>query len=659
MRLNQLDTLAFPRVRTRHLLVAVLFVALLLASIAASLKAGATAEAGSRIVATSIRQEILAGKISAMAADPSQPHPDTSLDALKEEFSRAQTWLESHSIGAARAFYRNSARTGLHDSMDAYLDAPAGPGGRDPQPPATVSAALETASRLHEASIRTRVALLQRAEHVTLGLVLALATAELLVMRGRDRVRMARRFRDITTDHKSLRERNRDLEGLARKLEHAAHHDQLTGLANRQKLYGVLSEYLERNRPVCVMHVDLDRFKEVNDTLGHPVGDEVLRSAAETMSKAVRSTDLVARIGGDEFVIVILLDSNCPRARLQATALAIIERLRQPILVDGHECSIGASIGYAVSSEPGTSGQELIANADIALYEAKRGGKGIAIPFCEEMRKRMELQRAMSRDLHRGLENDQFVPFYQPIVSLEDGKIAGLEVLARWAHPDRGILSTRDFRDIAEETRVIDAIDGRIILKAFEDFIELQARGWNIPTISFNASTRILRDPCFSDQLLSLAEMNDVPFHRISVEIPEMLLMEETSNQAIRTIRQLSENGVSIFVDDFGTGFASLSKLMQMRLAGIKIDNSLIQGLPDPRSTQIVKAIIGMARNIGLKVIAEGVENPSQIHDLRLLGCSLAQGFSIGVPLAGDALCDWLLQADPLPQDEIRRKISA
>lgn len=457
---------------------------------------------------------------------------------------------------------------------------------------------------------------------------------------------------DVTLLHRQ----KRALEAQAAALQHAAFHDQLTDLPNRKRLHLELEARLARSASrsagLCVMHVDLDRFKEVNDTLGHPVGDEVLRKASQVMCMSVRKEDLVARVGGDEFVVVMDLAHEDPDAVAQEIADNFIAKLRLPMFVGEHTCSIGASVGVAFAKDSLWKADRMIGNADIALYEAKRSGKGKAIRFQPSMRGSMERRHALMQDIERAVEAGEFVPHLQPKVSMSDGTLIGFEALVRWRHPTRGILTPPEFIELAEETGLLQAIDRATINGALDALVALRADGWSVPHVAVNASESSLRDPEYAADLKADLAMRGLGSDDLRIEVVEDTIIAKPGDQVIDTLQALYAAGFRIELDDFGTGYASLSNLATLNLTGLKIDLGLVQGLDDPRTKKITEAIVGLARNLRLQVTAEGVETPRQFAELRALGCNIAQGYCIARPLAVEDVTHWLANyGKVLPED--------
>ena len=451
-----------------------------------------------------------------------------------------------------------------------------------------------------------------------------------------------------TTERKilSLKTTQQKLVETARALHHLAHHDALTGLANReflqQHLDNLLANAKNNDAQICLIHLDLDKFKEVNDTYGHPVGDGVLRQAAKIMSRHGRKDDLVARIGGDEFVIVRIGSGETLNSQIQAFCEELIDMLSQPILVNGVECRIGASAGFVISDSACCTPDTLVNNADIALYESKRAGRGVARRFTSSMRERIENHRALVNSLERAFDEDRIFCVLQPQLSLETGRLTGLEALARIRERDGTVLTPGAFLETIEDIGLCYELDQRVTQLALDALVDLRARGLDIPRISINASAKSLRSSDFVSSLQHELSERDLTVGDLSVEVLESILIESRDDQAAQTIKQMTALGIRTVIDDFGSGHASMSSLVQLSIDGIKLDRSLTSDLECERSEKIVQAIVNLAHALSLPVIAEGIESIHQHAALKAMGCEAGQGFAICHPLPTDELADWM-----------------
>jgi diguanylate cyclase (GGDEF)-like protein/PAS domain S-box-containing protein len=417
----------------------------------------------------------------------------------------------------------------------------------------------------------------------------------------------------------------------AERLSHAATHDDLTELPNRAALVERLDELLVGAAPgqVSVLFIDLDNFKVVNDSLGHGVGDQLLREVARRLRHVMRDKDCLARFGGDEFVVFVNGDVD---------ATAVAERLRRAvqrsIFVDGHELVTTASIGIAVNSSGALSADELLRDADAAMYRAKAAGRDRVEAFTEATRRASVEALQTSTELRRGLERGEVVPYFQPIVDLDGGQVVGFEVLARWLHPDRGLLVPSQFMSVAEEAGLMTELGSRILRDSLAQLAHWRATGLRFAdcSLSVNVATQQLIDASFLDLVHDALGETGIDADSLWLEITETALMADTraAGNALRDLRGL---GLHLSVDDFGTGYSSLTYLKRFPVEAIKIDRSFVLGLGlEADDTSIVEAVVNLGHSLGLTVVAEGVETPLQLNRLRELGCDRAQGYLFGRP---------------------------
>ena len=434
----------------------------------------------------------------------------------------------------------------------------------------------------------------------------------------------------------------------AKDLHHSAHHDPLTGIANRQSLQkfveATLYAHSTENDQVCLIHIDLDHFKEVNDTYGHPVGDGVLRKAAERMTDQCGEDDLVARIGGDEFVIVTTKSSCSPSEAIQTRCETLIEQLSRPIFVNGIECRIGASIGYVISDRACSSTDALITNADMALYESKRSGRGVAHLFTGDMRENVEFQRSRVSDFKTAFDEDRIFCALQPQICFETGAILSMEALGRIRTKTGATMMPAEYLDTMEEIGLIDAFDHRVMQKALDALVAVRAQGFSIPSVAVNASSKSLRSDDYASVMTQELAARGLSPDCIVVEVLESILIEDRDDLAAKTIEALCEAGIKTVIDDFGSGHASMWALLELKLDGIKIDRSLITNIECDRSRTVVEAVLKLSKGLNLTAVVEGIETPHQYAALKALGCDAAQGFGICRPLELDALQAWLDQ---------------
>lgn len=460
--------------------------------------------------------------------------------------------------------------------------------------------------------------------------------------------------RAVSQNLKGLEEANNalsvktaELKQLSEKLAFEANHDPLTGLANRAKLMRELhtrmARYKEDGGVLCVMHLDLDRFKEVNDTLGHAVGDALLIEAAERMRINTRNGDLVARVGGDEFVVLCNFRKTDMPKDTQIFADAMIEAISQPFEIDGNTCEVGMSIGFAFANTDCKKPEQIIANSDVALYAAKNAGRGVAYAYDTVMRENLKLRQALMDDLDRAAGTDEFRPFFQPQIGLETGAITGFEALARWYHPERGIISPVDFIETAEETGMVASIDDRICQASLIALSKMRGMGFYTPRVSINVSSRTLRRKTYAFELANALELRGLAPSDIAIEVDANLFATKPDKEIVETIAHLKRHEIPVHVGGFGGSPIILSEFAKLGVTGIKLDRELVAGLhQDPTMLPFAEAIVGMASGLGLDTFAEGVETELQFNTLRAAGFVHAQGYGIASPMTQDALEDWI-----------------
>ncbi len=402
------------------------------------------------------------------------------------------------------------------------------------------------------------------------------------------------------------------------------------------------------HRLVAVLFLDLDRFKQVNDSLGHDTGDELLAQAARRISAVVRPADTVARMGGDEFVILCGDVEDLDHATAVAQRVAAAIEL-QPFDVGGAELAITSSIGIALSSG-GVHPEAILRDADAAMYRAKDLGRARLEIYDESMRSRTQHRLELSEELAAGIENGEIVVRFQPGVHLGTGQVVCVEALARWDHPTRGLLLPHDFIGVAEETGLIVGLGLRVLSTACE-----RGRRWEdtfglaAPRVHVNLSARQLTSSNLPVLVQGVLDGSGLTPSKLCLEITESVLMEDAS-AVIDTLWELKAIGVALAIDDFGTGYSSLSYLRRFPVDVLKVDQSFISGLgPDPEDSTIVAAIVNLANTLELEAIAEGLENFDQVERLRGLGCHLAQGFYFAGPDEGDRVTDMILNGFGVP----------
>ena len=419
-------------------------------------------------------------------------------------------------------------------------------------------------------------------------------------------------------------------------LAHQAVHDSVTGLANRVLLLDRVEHALNRleRHPgvVALLFLDLDRFKVVNDSLGHAAGDQVLREVARRLTGTIRRGDTLARFGGDEFVV--LCESLISDELVRVLAERIARELADPFVVDGHELIMSASIGIATSSDWHRTAEELVRDADAAMYQAKERGRGRFEFFDASVRDRANARLDIEAGLRHAIQHGEFHLVYQPLVSLEDKKITGLEALIRWEHPERGPLSPADFIPVAEETRLIVPIDRWVLDEACRQLVAWNAERPGLPplTMAVNISGRQLSEPDVVEAVTAVLERHGLDPSLLCLEVTETAMLQEIS-LAQDVFQRLALLGVQLALDDFGTGYSSLGHLQRFPVNILKIDRSFVEHMHAGNDeSAIVAAVTGMARALGMRTVGEGIETDEQLAGLTGLGCDDGQGYLLARP---------------------------
>jgi diguanylate cyclase (GGDEF)-like protein len=416
------------------------------------------------------------------------------------------------------------------------------------------------------------------------------------------------------------------------KIAHMALHDGLTDLPNRTLFNERLEQALARGETVAALLLDLDLFKNVNDTLGHAVGDKLLQAVASRLQSVVRDTDTVARMGGDEFAIVQV--EIVQPAEAAALAERIIASINEPYDIAGHQVIVGTSVGIAIGPADGNDPDQLMRNADLALYRAKNSGRGAFHFFESGMDVQMRARRALENDMRAALANGQFELHYQPVLNLERNQIVGVEALIRWHHPERGMVSPVEFIPLAEETGFIVPLGEWIVRRACS-----AAASWpdNVK-VAVNLSAVQFRSPGLTQVVVSALASSGLAPDRLELEITESVLLQD-SKATLATLHGLRDMGVRIAMDDFGTGYSSLSYLRSFPFDKIKIDRSFVKDITTSAgSLNIVRAVAAMAKGLGMACTAEGVETPEQLSTISSEGCTEMQGFLFSKPLPVDQI---------------------
>jgi diguanylate cyclase (GGDEF)-like protein len=439
--------------------------------------------------------------------------------------------------------------------------------------------------------------------------------------------------------HEDISERRR----AEAKIAHLARHDMLTNLPNRVLFREHLENAFDRIQPgrgFAVHCLDLDHFKTVNDTLGHPIGDELLKLVAARLIEAVAKTDFIARIGGDEFAVV-QTDVSQPEQCSQL-ASRIVELVSRPYDIDGRHIVIGTSIGIAVAPSDGANPDLLLKNADMALYLAKGDGRGTHRFFEREMDKRLQTRRALELDLRKALANGEFEVYYQPILYLQTGKVSGFEALVRWNHPERGMIPPLDFIPLAEETGLILPLGEWVLRTACAHAAKWpQAIG-----VAVNLSAMQFKGRNLVQLTLNALAAAGLPSSRLELEITESVLLQDETH-VLGLLHQLREIGVRISMDDFGTGYSSLAYLRNFPFDKIKIDRSFVRDMLVRKDCQaIVRAVVGLARSLGITTIIEGIETKEQLAGAKADGCDEGQGYLFAKPMPEPKVAEFLAERE-------------
>jgi diguanylate cyclase (GGDEF)-like protein len=440
-----------------------------------------------------------------------------------------------------------------------------------------------------------------------------------------------------------IHEKARDAEQtLAQQMRHQAHHDALTGLPNRASLLiegeRLLARAEQRGLPIAVLLIDLDRFKEINDVLGHASGDVLLSRVGPLMATAVREHDVLARLGGDEFAAVLY---NADQETAVHVAKRLIELLAQTIEIDDMSLQVDGSVGIAVSSPgAGDTIDGLLRQADIAMYAAKNQRLGHTVFHIDQDHSTRERLNLIG-ELRQAVTGGQIELHYQPKFGLPSLELVGVEALARWCHPERGLISPAEFIPAAESSGIIVPLTLNVLDQALTQLAEWRAGGHDF-TMAVNLSPRCLAEPNLTAEITARLKRLGIPAHRLELEITENTLASDP-DRALATLTALHDAGISISIDDFGTGYSSMSYLKRLPVSELKVDRSFVSGmLGDADDEVLVRSVVELGHNLGLTVVAEGVEDEETLDALTLAGCDVVQGYHTGRPMPVDALSSWL-----------------
>ncbi|TIL43993.1 MAG: EAL domain-containing protein [Mesorhizobium sp.] len=443
--------------------------------------------------------------------------------------------------------------------------------------------------------------------------------------------------KDLVRAKQLSESKNAELESAKARIEHIALHDSLTGLPNRRYLDQVLEDYAANARRTggyaALLHIDLDRFKHINDTLGHAAGDAMLVHASTVLRSKVDGEGFVARIGGDEFIVLCAVHDDIEQLALLADR--VISQMREPVYYQGHRCRFGVSVGIAVDNGKDVEAKHLLVNADIALYRAKSRGRNRYEFFTAAMQSEIVETKHIADEILGGLERNEFIPYYQPQFDAKTLAIVGVEALARWRHPEKGILAPDVFLRIAEELNVVSIIDRNILEQSLLDLEGWSAANLHIPRVSVNVSARRLQD---EELIKSLRELN-IKKGTVAFELVESIFLDENDDFVTWNLEQIKELGIDIEIDDFGTGYASIVSLLKLQPRRLKIDRQLVIPIvKSPQRRQVVSSIIEIGKSLGIEVVAEGVETMEHAQTLKSLGCDILQGYAFGHALDADGL---------------------
>jgi diguanylate cyclase (GGDEF)-like protein len=451
--------------------------------------------------------------------------------------------------------------------------------------------------------------------------------------------------------HRLLREKERERAAQEERIRHQAYHDSLTGLPNRASFGEHLDEAMRRAKragwPLALLFLDLDNFKRVNDSLGHDAGDRLLRVAAERIRRAVREADMLFRMGGDEFT-VLLEDVRGPEEAAMVSS-RVLEAMAEPLQLQHHEISVTASIGIALYPRDDVVAERLLKSADTAMYRAKELGRNRYAFFAPEMNERVESQMLIEAALRRALKNQEFVLYFQPRVSAASGRATGAEALLRWRHPEWGLVEPGRFIPLLEETGMVVPVGAWVLAEACRHAKAWQDAGLPALRVSVNLSSRQFRSETLFDSVTEALRASRLQPQLLELELTESLLVENVEH-AMGVMGKLKAIGTAISIDDFGTGYSSLGYLKRFPIDSLKIDKSFVRDIAtSPKDAAIVKAISALARSLGIGLIAEGVEEVWQAEYLRGQQCTEMQGFLFSHPLPHELVVDALSRAYPLP----------
>lgn len=428
-----------------------------------------------------------------------------------------------------------------------------------------------------------------------------------------------------------LEQEKKDLYDLART-------DQLSGLLNRNALFErtnwLIAEASRENSEFAVLFLDLDHFKDVNDSLGHQIGDELLKNLAGDLQKVIRTEDFIARIGGDEFVVII----NNYESHMELTRVIqrLLDRIKQPFVIETHPVEVSASIGVVLYPKDGTDMQILLKHADIAMYEAKRKGRDQYHFFTLSLNEKVQEDIKLEKDLRTALANGEFKLYYQPKVDVQTGLIVGAEALIRWFHPKDGLIPPNRFIPLCENTGFIVPLGEWVLLEAARQQVQWREAGIMDLPISINMSVKQLHDEHFAAKFKSILDTTSIQPQRLDIEITEYMFLEN-SERNVSVLKSLRDQGITVSLDDFGTGYSSLSYLKKFPMDTLKIDKSFIDDYESATGSMFIETIVNIGKTLEMAVVAEGVETLRQVEFLQQIGCDMYQGYYCSRPLDADS----------------------
>ncbi|MBE9399093.1 EAL domain-containing protein [Pontibacterium sp. N1Y112] len=445
--------------------------------------------------------------------------------------------------------------------------------------------------------------------------------------------------------------RTQELEMQKQALRQLADHDELTQLPNRtyfrNNLLSTIRKSERHGNAVAVLFMDLDKFKQINDSLGHNIGDEVLQEASRRFRDRLRCSDFVARLGGDEFTVIIEpVDNPQDVANI---AQQLLQCMQQPVLVKQHSLHLGTSIGISVFPQDGKDVATLMRNADLAMYKAKENGGNRFHFYSEDMTQDALRKMSLEEELRQALQEDQLTVYYQPQYDLGNKKLVGVEALVRWNHPEKGLVAPMEFIPLAEERGLINQLGLQVLQKACTQCAQWLNEGFDPGILAVNISARQLTERQVPEQISQILKFTGWPVHRLELEVTESFFISDTQ-RSLAVLNQLRDMGIKLAIDDFGTGYSSLSYLKQLPISKLKIDRSFTRDLiDDAEDRAISEAIIALGKSLGLQVIAEGVELEGQADILIHEGCDQAQGYLYGKPMSAEQF-SLLAAANPVSE---------